>query len=183
MGLTRIELSGRVVKPPMVAVTPSGRTVMRLSVDCGEEPEHLLLDVVVIDEAARDLARVIRTGQRICATGALKALRRSNPVAASRQQIEVIASEIVPEQVGGESAGQADSVRADLISGIVPAKVLGKWLRTKIRKRFSAALSRAHAAPVPRATAEGWKGVPVSGGCAGGPAGGARCAASARIKH
>ncbi len=57
MALIRIELSGRVVKPPKVGLTPSGRAVLRLSVDCGEDPEHLLIEVVLVDNAARDLAR------------------------------------------------------------------------------------------------------------------------------
>jgi single-stranded DNA-binding protein len=95
MGRTRIELSGRLVKPPMLAVTPTGRAVLRLSVDCGEEPEHLLLDIVLVDETARDLARGLSVGEQIRATGTLKALRRGNDAVAARQQVEVIASEVV----------------------------------------------------------------------------------------
>ncbi len=110
MGLTRIELSGTVVKPPMLAVTPSGRAVLRLSVDCGEEPEALLLDVVVVDQGARDLARSLSKGQRIRAVGSLKALRRG-ALGGSRQEIEVIASEIVPQSADVESAAQAERVR------------------------------------------------------------------------
>lgn len=111
MELTRIELTGKVVKPPMLAVTPSGRAVLRLSVDCGEQPESLLLEVVVIDETARDLARTIGTGQWIRAAGTLKALRRGALGAGSRQQIEVIASEIVVDQSGVESVNEPDRVR------------------------------------------------------------------------
>ena len=102
MALIRIELSGTVVKPPKLGVTPSGRDVLRLSVDCGQVPEHLLLEVVLIDNAARHLARTLGAGRQIRAAGTLRAVRRGSLGAAVRQQIEVIASEIVPEQVSGE---------------------------------------------------------------------------------
>jgi single-stranded DNA-binding protein len=109
MGRTRIELSGTVVKPPMLAVTPGGRAVLRLSVDCGERPEHLLLDVVMVDGAARELARLIGAGQRICAAGVLRAQRRST-AGISRQQIEVVANEIATEQPGSGCVAPGGSV-------------------------------------------------------------------------
>ena len=108
MALIRIELSGRVVKPPTIGATPSGRDVLRLSVDCGEDPEHLLLEVVLVDKAARDLARTLGAGRRIRAAGTLKAVWRDPLGTAGRQQIEVVASEIIPEQVGGGSGNEAD---------------------------------------------------------------------------
>lgn len=91
-------------------MTPSGREVMRLSVDCGEDPEHLLLEVVLVDNAARDLAHRLRAGGRIRATGTLKAVQRGHLGAAGRQQIEVVASEIIPEHVSFESGNDADSL-------------------------------------------------------------------------
>jgi Single-strand binding protein family len=111
MELIRIELSGRVVKPPKIGVTPSGRAVLRLSVDCGDDPEHLLLEVVLVDNAARDLARMLGAGRRMRAAGTLRAVWRGPLGAAGRQQMEVIASEIVPEQVGGKSGSEADLSR------------------------------------------------------------------------
>jgi len=108
MALIRIELSGRVVKPPQIGVTPSGRHVLRLSVDCGQDSEHLLLEVVLVNNAARELARTLGAGRRIRAAGTLKTVRRGLLGAAGRQQIEVVASEITPEQVGGESGNEAD---------------------------------------------------------------------------
>lgn len=111
MGLTRIELSGTVVKPPMLGATPNGKAVLRLTVDCGEEPGHLVLDVVMVDESARDLARQVQAGQQIRAAGTLKAIGRGGPVNASRRQIEVIACEIAPGQLAGESDLEAGSLR------------------------------------------------------------------------
>jgi single-stranded DNA-binding protein len=116
MGRTRIELSGRLVKPPMLGATPSGRAVLRLSVDCGEEPEHLLLDVVLVNETARDLARMLSAGEQVRVVGALKALRRSPAAVAARERVEVIAVEVAPEYPGraprrsGFGGGEADSV-------------------------------------------------------------------------
>ena len=98
------------VKPPNIGVTPSGRAVLRLSVDCGEDPEHLLLEVVLVDNAARDLARSLGAGRRIRAAGTLRAVWKGTLRAAGRQQMEVIASEIVPEQVSGESGNEADTL-------------------------------------------------------------------------
>ncbi len=109
MARTRIELSGMVVKPPMLAVTPGGRAVLRLTVDCGEEPEHLLLDVVMVDGATHELARVIGAGQRIRASGVLRAQRRAT-AGISRQQIEVVASEIATERPGSGCTARAGSV-------------------------------------------------------------------------
>jgi len=94
MGLTRVELAGRVVKPPMLAVTPRGRAVLRLCVDCGEEPEHLLLEVVFVNKAANELARLLTTGHRIHALGSLTAIGKG----AGRQQIEVMATEVALDQ-------------------------------------------------------------------------------------
>jgi primosomal replication protein N len=108
MALIRIELSGTVVKPPTIGVTPSGRDVLRLSVDCGQASEHLLIEVVLVDNAARDLARTLSAGRQIRAAGTLKAVRRGPLGAAGRQQIEVIASEIVPEQVSAKSGNEAN---------------------------------------------------------------------------
>jgi hypothetical protein len=104
MGRTRIELSGTVVKPPMVAVTPGGRAVLRLTVDCGEPPEQLLLDVVMVNQAVHGLARAIDAGQCIRACGTLRVQRRAGTAGIARPQIEVSATEIVTEQPGSASA-------------------------------------------------------------------------------
>jgi single-stranded DNA-binding protein len=106
MAPTSIELSGRVLDPPGIGVTPNGRDVLRLSVDCGEAPERLVLEVVMVDGAARDLARSLTAGRRIRASGKLRARSREVLGGAGRQQIEVIANEIVPEQASGDAAGR-----------------------------------------------------------------------------
>jgi single-stranded DNA-binding protein len=119
MGLTRIELSGRLVKPPLLGVTPRGRAVLRLSLDCGEEREPLLLEVVVTDETARDLARALTIGQRVRATGSLKAVRRGTPAGSGNQQLEVVASEVYPERFSGTSGAEVDSTAS---RALFPAK-------------------------------------------------------------
>ena len=98
MGQTRIELCGRLLKAPVLGVTPSGRAVLRLSVDCGEEHSPLLLEVVVMDGAARDLVRSLSAGQWISAVGSLTAVRRGSVGGTGHQQLEVVASEVHPGQ-------------------------------------------------------------------------------------
>jgi hypothetical protein len=99
MGRTRLELSGIVVKQPMLGVTPGGRAVLRVGVDCGEAPDHLLLDVVLVDEAARELARVLKPGRHIRAAGKLMASGRKNLVGAGRHQVQVIADRLLPNRL------------------------------------------------------------------------------------
>lgn len=110
MGRTRIEFSGRLIRPPTLGVTPSGRAVLRLSVDCGEERDTLLLEIVVMDGAARDLARTLSAGQRIRAAGSLKAVRRGSLAGPGYQQLKVLASEVHPEPVESGSAKETDLV-------------------------------------------------------------------------
>jgi len=99
MGLTRIELRGRLLKAPILGVTPSGRAVLRLSVDCSEEHSPLSLEVVLMDEAARDLARSLSAGQWIAAVGSLKAVRRGTLGGSGPQHLEVVATEVHPGQL------------------------------------------------------------------------------------
>jgi hypothetical protein len=131
MAPTRIELSGRLVKPPRLGSTPSGRAVLRLSLDCGEVGEPLPLDVVVTDQEAHRLARELGAGQRICAAGSLKAVRRGSLAGgATHVQIEVIAGTVRLERSGPDSDAGADSAHrpdkdADLNArrALFPAKV------------------------------------------------------------
>jgi len=99
------------VKPPHLGSTPSGRAVLRLSLDCGEAGEPLPMDVVITDDEAHRLAHELGTGQRICATGSLKAVRRGSLAGATHVQIEVIASTVGPERLdrGPESDTGPDS--------------------------------------------------------------------------
>jgi primosomal replication protein N len=94
MGLTRIELSGRLLKAPIMGVTPSGRGLLRLSVDCGEEHAPLMLEVLVMGDAARELARSLSAGQWISAVGSLRAVRRGALGGPGHQQLQVVAAEV-----------------------------------------------------------------------------------------
>jgi hypothetical protein len=105
MALTRIELNGKLIKPPRLGATPSGRAVLRLSLDCGEADEPLPLDVVVMDQEATDLARALSAGQRIWAAGSLRAVRRGT-LAGAGHRIEVIANQVRPEQFGDQPDGK-----------------------------------------------------------------------------
>lgn len=123
MGLTRIELSGRLLKPPMLAVMPSGRALLRLSLDCGEEHAPLMLEVVVMDEAARDLARTLSAGQLICAAGSLRAVRHGTRAGLGCQQLEVLATEVHPEPFANGSGIEID---LNASRALFPAKVSGR---------------------------------------------------------
>jgi primosomal replication protein N len=101
MAPTRIELSGTLVKPPLLSVTPGGRDILHLSVDCGQRPEELVLQVVVTDDPARDLARTLAVGRHVRAVGSLKAVRRRSPATPGHPQFEVIASEVGAEPADG----------------------------------------------------------------------------------
>jgi Single-strand binding protein family len=120
MALTRIELSGRLLKPPVLGATPSGRAILRLSLDCGEEPELLPLEVIVMDEPARDLSRILRAGQRVSAVGSLRAVGRVAAGGRGRQQIEVIASEV---RCGQPGIGLAERIDFSASRAVLPAKV------------------------------------------------------------
>ena len=109
MGLTRIELSGRLLKAPILGMTPSGRALLRLSVDCGEEHGPLVLEVLVMGDAARDLARALSVGQWISAVGSVRAVRHGALGSGRHQQLQVVATEV--------HAGQFESglVRPDVL--------------------------------------------------------------------
>lgn len=132
MAPTRIELGGTLVKPPRLGSTPGGRAVLRLSVDCGEGAESLPLEVVVTDQEAHRLARELGVGQRIWATGSLRAVRRGSPAGAARIQIEVMANVVALERPGsgsdsdhGSDSGSRRDKEVDLNAGraLFPAKV------------------------------------------------------------
>jgi primosomal replication protein N len=125
MAPTRIELSGTLVKPPRLGSTPSGRAVLRLSLDCGEVGEPMPLEVVVTDHEAQQLARSLAAGQRIWATGSLKAVQRGSLAGASRIQIEVMASAVAPQRLDTTDSDNESGKEADLNAGraLFPAKV------------------------------------------------------------
>ena len=195
MAPTRIELSGRLVKPPHLGSTPSGRAVLRLSLDCGAAGEPLPLDVVVTDHEARQLARDLTAGQRIWATGFVNrgaaALGHRLVRAASRRvafRLEVMANAVGPEGLdsGSDSLNRSDSLdrstqAADVNTraGRFSLRRFRRWPRTIILKRLAnAAVSRVRVDPA--MGIGGWKGVlGIAAECAGGPVDGARFAAFA----
>lgn len=80
-------------------VTPAGSRTLRLQVDCGEEGSQLVLQVVMVGDAAAELARKLRIGERLHAVGGLRALPNGSGYRA-RLGIEIVASQITQELTG-----------------------------------------------------------------------------------
>jgi hypothetical protein len=83
------------------------------------------LDVVVTDHEARQLARGLAAGQRIWATGSLKAVQGGSLAGTSRIQIEVMASAVAPQRLDIADSDNESGKAADSITGraLFPAKV------------------------------------------------------------
>jgi hypothetical protein len=99
--------------------------VLRLSLECGEVDEPMPLDVVVTDHEAQQLAHGLAAGQRIWATGSLKAVQRGSVAGASRIQIEVMASAVAPHRLDAADSDNESGKEADSNTGraLFPAKV------------------------------------------------------------
>ncbi len=96
MARNRIELWGELSHQPELRLTPTGKTLLRLKVDCGEPGEDLRLDVVMAGEAGREVGSNLKAGQQIWVAGALRAIRRNSRSGLREQQLEVVASQIEP---------------------------------------------------------------------------------------
>lgn len=91
----RIELTGFLIGKPEIRVTPAGTPVFRTVVDCGEDRSAVMLELVMVGDAARETSARLREGGRIYAVGSLRAVaasdRRSTP------GLQVIATEVRPD--------------------------------------------------------------------------------------
>lgn len=93
MSRNRIELVGRLDSAPVLRTTPSGTTVLRLEVNCGEGRDILKLGVVMAGEGAREIGARITAGATLKVTGTLRAVHgRTSSLRASG--VEVVADEI-----------------------------------------------------------------------------------------
>jgi single-stranded DNA-binding protein len=98
----RIELCGRLIKPPALRVTPAGVAVAHLIVDCGERPGELAMAVVLTGEEARILAATLKDGQLVNVRGVLRVLSGTNREGGLRtSRLEVFAREVTA--AGGEA--------------------------------------------------------------------------------
>jgi single-stranded DNA-binding protein len=91
---TRIELTGRLIRKPVMRVTPAGTATLSLELDCSENHEALVLKVVRVGAEAAELARQLRQGSRVRATGKLRLGRAS---AGPGTKIEVLADRLTSE--------------------------------------------------------------------------------------
>lgn len=91
----KVELCGRLLKPPVLRVTPAGVTVAHLMVDCGERPGELAMAVVLTGEEARTLAATLKDGQAVNVRGVLRVLAGTNrEVGVRTSRLEVLAREV-----------------------------------------------------------------------------------------
>ncbi len=94
MGRNRIELWGEICRQPDIRSTPSGKPLLRLTVDCGEPGEGLEMEVVMSGETGRELGSSLKTGHQVRVVGALRAIWRDSRSGIRERQLEVVASEI-----------------------------------------------------------------------------------------
>jgi primosomal replication protein N len=95
MVAVRVELCGRLIKPPALRVTPAGVAVAHLIVDCGERPGELAMAVVFTGEEARTLAATFKDGQAVNVRGVLHARGGTNREGGLRTpRFEVLAHEV-----------------------------------------------------------------------------------------
>jgi ribosomal protein S6 len=97
----KIELTGELISDPEARVTPAGSRTLRLQIDCGERGEHLIVQVVMAGDRTTKLARQLRTGERVRATGILRALFKDQP-RRTKPAIEVVANCLGRESSDGK---------------------------------------------------------------------------------
>jgi len=89
-------VSGALQDNAELRVTPAGGRVVRFAVDCGEAAAPLIIPVVATGNGLAEIAARWRKGQRVHATGALRALaaapRRDSRRGAAPLGIELVAS-------------------------------------------------------------------------------------------
>ena len=96
MGRTRVELWGHLVKPPELRVTPSGRPLLHLTLECGSVSEPLALEVTMTGEESRRVAAALKPGHKLQVVGSLKAIVRRDKAGLRMHQVAVVATEIRP---------------------------------------------------------------------------------------
>jgi single-stranded DNA-binding protein len=94
VGHNRIELWGELSHQPELRSTPSGKTLLRLRVDCGEPGEELEVEVVMTGEHGRELGSSLRAGQQVWVAGALRAVWSNSRSGIRERQLEVVASQV-----------------------------------------------------------------------------------------
>jgi primosomal replication protein N len=87
----RVELSGRLIGEPELRITPAGTPVLRILVECGDDPERLTLGVVMAGEQGRTAFAALKRGGDVEVGGRL---RMAMARAAGGAGVEVVATRI-----------------------------------------------------------------------------------------
>lgn len=87
---------------PEFRTTPAGTAVLRMTVQCADQPGALELPVVLIGEKAEPMRTSLRNGVMVKVDGTLKPIRRRLKSGIFEEGFEVIADSIVIE--GSEKA-------------------------------------------------------------------------------
>lgn len=82
-------------------MTPAGSRTLRLQIDCGDDGDHLILQVVMAGDDTAELARSLRVGQRVRATGTLRTLL-SDRVYRAKLSLEVVANSITRDPANSD---------------------------------------------------------------------------------
>lgn len=96
----RVELCGRLIKAPVLRITPAGTPIVRLVVDCGATGAEFMMDIVMTGEAVREVAQRLKVGVTVEAVGSLRQVRSRAAGGLTQRQVEVLAEKIsqAPEQ-------------------------------------------------------------------------------------
>jgi primosomal replication protein N len=92
-GGNRIELWGRLVNAPQLRITPGGRPVLKMIVECASEGEKLRLEVVMSGDEAREFA-ALASGREVHVAGSLRNVARRTRSGIDDARVEVVAREI-----------------------------------------------------------------------------------------
>jgi primosomal replication protein N len=94
----RIELEGRLLKPPELRITPAGTPVLRFTVDCGAPGEELRLGIVMTGESALAAKPLLEPGREVKVIGRLigprRALKGGSKTPRPDDAFEVVAASI-----------------------------------------------------------------------------------------
>jgi single-stranded DNA-binding protein len=99
VGRNRVELWGRIVGKPELRVTPAGTPVLRMMIDCAEQPGELGLTVVMTGEGASAAGAGLESGTPVNVIGSLRALRRQHKSGLIETAYEVAADSIVRDTI------------------------------------------------------------------------------------
>lgn len=90
----RIELEGRVVGQLELRVTPAGTPLLRLRIDCGDQPGELVMAVLMAGREARILAAQLKANSMVRLAGVLRVQKESPVRSPNGPALVIMAHEI-----------------------------------------------------------------------------------------